>query len=159
MRCTVLCPVICFQKHGSRWGPLGCIIIAKSLMIHWLPPPPPMMPTFWPQIIHPVKISLQFFFFHFKGCPILLAMLQMTLKNHYYGPKFEMKFWFVLAITFCLADTTKPDFPTNILLKSYQKRQKYFVTFPNNLILVRSYTQKVMANNKCGGSCLVFPQL
>ena len=56
----------------------------------------------------------------------------------------------LLAITFCLADTNKPDFPTNILLRSYQKRQKYFVTFPNNLILVRSYTQKVMANNKCG---------
>ena len=55
----------------------------------------------------------------------------------------------LLAITFCLADTNKPDFPTNILLRSYQKRQKYFVTFPNNLILVRSYTQKVMANNKC----------
>ena len=55
----------------------------------------------------------------------------------------------LLAITFCLADTNKPDFPTNILLRSYQKRQKYFVTFPNNLILVRSYTQKVMANNNC----------
>ena len=54
----------------------------------------------------------------------------------------------LLAITFCLADSNKPDFPTNILLRSYQKRQKYFMIFPNNLFLVRSDMQKVMANNK-----------
>ena len=54
-----------------------------------------------------------------------------------------------LVITFWLADTNKPDFSTNILLRSYQKRLKFFVIFPNNLILVPSYMQKVMANNNC----------
>ena len=52
-----------------------------------------------------------------------------------------------LAITFCHADTNKPDFSTNMSLRSYQKRLKFFVIFPNNLILVPSYMQKVMANN------------
>ena len=56
----------------------------------------------------------------------------------------------LLVITFWLADTNKPDFSTNILLRSYQKRLKFFVIFPNNLILVPSYMQKVMANNNCG---------
>ena len=55
-----------------------------------------------------------------------------------------------LVITFWLADTNKPDFSTNILLRSYQKRLKFFVIFPNNLILVPLYIQKVMANNNCG---------
>ena len=54
-----------------------------------------------------------------------------------------------LVITFWLADTNKPDFSTNILLRSFQKRLKFFVIFPNNLILVPSYMQKVMANNNC----------
>ena len=54
-----------------------------------------------------------------------------------------------LVITFWLADTNKPDFLTNILLRSYQKRLKFFVIFPNNLILVPLYIQKVMANNNC----------
>ena len=54
-----------------------------------------------------------------------------------------------LAITFCHVDTNKPYFSTNMSLKSYQKRLKFFVIFPNNLILVPSYMQKVMANNNC----------
>ena len=55
-----------------------------------------------------------------------------------------------LAITFCHADMNKPEFSTNMSLKSYQKRLKFFVIFPINLILVPSYMQKVMANNNCG---------
>ena len=51
-----------------------------------------------------------------------------------------------LVITFCHADTNKPDFSTNMSLRSYQKCLKFFVIFPNNLILVPSYMQKVMAN-------------
>ena len=54
-----------------------------------------------------------------------------------------------LAITFCHADTNKPDFSTDMSLRSYQKCRKFFVIFPNNLILVPSYMQKVMANNNC----------
>ena len=54
-----------------------------------------------------------------------------------------------LAITFCHSDTNKPEFSTNMSLKSYQKRQKFFVIFPINLILAPSYMQKVMANNNC----------
>ena len=54
-----------------------------------------------------------------------------------------------LAISFCHADTNKPDFSTNMSQRGYQKRLKFFVIFPNNLILVPSYMQKVMANNNC----------
>ena len=59
-----------------------------------------------------------------------------------------------LAITFYHEDTNKPDFSTNMSLRSYRKSLKFFVIFPNNLILVPSYMQKVMANNICAHNVL-----
>ena len=62
-----------------------------------------------------------------------------------------------LAITFCHVDTNKPYFSTNMSLKSYQKRLKFFVIIPINLILVPSHMQKVMANNNCASIPPVIP--